>query len=235
MQRSDVETLQQFKTNPVLSETGAFRNLDITKPVPRGALFHSVCITSPHGLKVQFTDGPGLGESTEADSFFIGRWIDEIPAHDLLYWVVDGSSRDVAHIQQNMKSVLDATGYRDRLVVVLNKIDQILLPLDEELQGEIGWNSEYNVPSNALEKLIHTRAADLKKKLSTVVDIEPGRIVYCSARKRWNRESVLDTLLELLPEEKRFKASLNRHLAPATELMSERAKMMVAALDRGGR
>lgn len=230
---SDLEALQNFKTNPVKAETGAFRNLDAQKPVPREALFNDICITSPHGLKVQFTDGPGLGESTEADNFFIKRWIDEIPHHDLLYWVVDGSSRDVAHIQRNMQIILDSTGYRDRLIVVLNKVDQILLPLDEELGGEIGWSIEYNVPSNALEKLIHERAADLIEKLSAIVSIEPNRIIYCSARRRWNHDKVLDVLLEHLPEEKRLKASLNRQVASAHELMSERAKMKFAAANRG--
>ena len=222
LRRDDVEELEQFRTNPIRSETGAFRNLDTEKPIPRDALFLSVCVTSPHGLKVQFTDGPGLGESTEDDHFFVRKWIDEIPAHDLLYWVVDGSSRDVAHIQQNMKIILDATGYRDRLVVVLNNVDQILLPMDSELAGEIGWSNEYNVPSDALENLIHERAADVIEKLSTVVEIEADRIVYCSARKRWNHDVVLDTLLENLPETKRLKASLNRHVASAKDLMSER-------------
>ena len=233
IRENDLEALQNFKTNPVRAETGAFRNLDFQKPVHRETLFNDICITSPHGLKVQFTDGPGLGESTEADDFFIQRWIEEIPRHDLLYWVVDGSSRDVSHIQRNMRTILDATGYRDRLIVVLNKVDQILLPMDEELAGEIGWSIEYNVPSNALERLIHIRAADLTEKLSKIVSIDADRIVYCSARRRWNHDKVLDVLLKHLPEEKRLKASLNRQVASARELMSERAKMKLAAANRG--
>ena len=233
--KSNIEELHSFKTNPVLSETGAFRNIDFSKPVPSEKLFHSICLESPHGMKVQFTDGPGLGESTEADNFFIEQWVTEIPKHDLLYWVVDGSSRDVSHIQSNMKTVLDRTQFRERLIVVLNKVDQILLPLDQELAGEIGWSNEYNIPSNALEDLIHTRAADLKMKLSSVVEINSERIVYCSARKRWNHDIVLDVLLKHLPEEKRIKASLNRRIADARELMSEHVKMEIAKFEKDRR
>ena len=230
--KADLEELRDFRTNPVLSETGAFRTLNRSKDVPRESLFHSICLVSPHGMKVQFTDGPGLGESTEADEFFIERWVAEIPEHDLLYWVVDGSSRDVAHIQRNMKTILDRTRFRDRLIVVLNKVDQILLPLDQELDGEIGWSSDYNVPSDVLEELIQTRADDLKIKLGSIVEINPDRIVYCSARKRWNHDVVLDVLLKHLPEEKRIKASVNRHVADRSELMSERAKMRLAEAQR---
>ena len=108
----DLEDYNKLKTGAVRSVTRAF---------------FSFVIENEEGFKVQFTDGPGLGESARIEEALFAAWVEEIPNHDLLYWVLDGSSRDVGHIQVNMKGILDATGYRDRIVVVLNKVDQILL------------------------------------------------------------------------------------------------------------
>ena len=151
-------------------------------------------------------------------------WIDEIPNHDLLYWVLDGSSRDVSHIQKNMKRILDATGYRKKLVVVLNKVDQILLTSEDEAEGKIGWDFDLNMPSSELEELIYKRTTDVIVKLEHYVDISREQIVVCSARRRWNHGKVFNKILEYLPEEKRIKASRNRNVKDFSELMTEKGK-----------
>ena len=154
-------------------------------------------------------------------------WIEEIPKHDLFYWVLDASSRDMAHIQQNMKHILNRTGFRHRLVVVLNKVDQILLPIEMELKGVIGWDTDLNRPSKALERLITQRTDDIIEKLTKYIELRREQMVVCSARKRWNHGKVLDKILEFLLEEKRLKASRNREVKDFTELMSARGRQIV--------
>lgn len=200
-------------------ETGAVKS--VTKD------FYSFSIESDEGLMVQFTDGPGLGETKELEEKYLQMWINEIPNHDMLYWVLDGSSRDIGHIQENMKLILDKTGYRNKLVVVLNKIDQILLPQEMELKGIIGWDTNFNQPTKALLKFINMRTDDIIEKLTNYVDIKREQIVVCSARKRWNHGDVLDKILDYLPENVRIKASLNREVKDPTELMSDEAKRKI--------
>ncbi|HWR83969.1 MAG TPA: GTPase [Candidatus Deferrimicrobium sp.] len=211
-------------------ETGAVKS--VTKE------FFSFTIENPEGFRVEFTDGPGLGESGETDARYIEMWIKEIPRHDLLYWVLDASSRDMAHIQKNIKYVLDRTNYRDRLVVVLNKVDQILLPIEVELKGVIGWDPDLNRPSKALERLIEQRTDDIMDKLEKYIDLKREQMVACSARRRWNHGAVLDKILEFLPEEKRLKASRNREVKDFSELMSPRGRKIISGeedLLSGGR
>ena len=200
-------------------ETGAVKS--VTKD------FFSFSVKSKEGLIVQFTDGPGLGECRELEQKYLEMWVNEIPKHDMLYWVLDGSSRDVGHIQENMKYILDKTGYRNKLVVVLNKIDQILLPQELEIKGIVGWDTNYNQPTKSLLKLINQRTEDIIDKLTDYVDIKREQIVICSARKRWNHGEVLDKILEHLPENVRIKASLNRQVKDPTELMGEDAKRKI--------
>lgn len=182
--------------------------------------FRSFQIENSDGFKIEFTDGPGLGESIERDEKLIPRWVEEVKKHDLLYWVLDASSRDIAHIQTNMKKILDSTGYRDKIVVVLNKVDQIELKREDYKKGVEGWNEKYNVPTDELEEQIERRTEDIIEKLDTV-GIPEDQIVACSALKRWNHGKVLDTLIENLPPEKQIKVSANRDIEDFSELLSE--------------
>ncbi len=221
---SDIVEHQHFHGNDAdysRLETGAVRS--VTKS------FFSFMIENEEGFRVQFTDGPGLGESTEKEEEYLEEWVKEIPNHDLLYWVLDGSSRDVAHIQKNMAKILDRTGYRKKLVVVLNKVDQILLSQEMEIKGVVGWDLDFNGPSKALRKLIEERTSDIIEKLEEYVEISRDQIVVCSARKRWNHDQVFDKFMEYLPEEKKIKVSRHREIKDHTELMSDLGKKAVAA------
>lgn len=182
--------------------------------------FRSFQIENNDGFKIEFTDGPGLGESLSKDEELIPKWVEEIQKHDLLYWVLDASSRDIAHIQSNMKEVLNATNYRDKTVVVLNKVDQIELEREDYEEGVEGWNEKYNVPTDELEEQIERRTNDIIEKLDKV-GIPEEQIVACSALKRWNHGKVLDTLIENLPPEKQIKVSANRDVEEFTDLLSD--------------
>lgn len=184
------------------------------------AEFQSFQIENEDGFKIEFTDGPGLGESIKRDKELIPKWIEEIEKHDLLYWVLDASSRDIRHIQENMKEILDKTGYNDRLVVVLNKVDQIELEQEQRQKGIEGWNEKYNMPTDELEEQIERRTNDIVKKFKQI-GVPEDRIVACSALKRWNHGEVLDTMIETLPPEKQIKASANRDVADIRELVSD--------------
>ena len=195
---------------------------DITTDATRAETmqFQSFQIENEDGFKIEFTDGPGLGESLERDEELIPQWVEQIDQHDVLYWVIDASSRDVAHIQKNIRHVLDETGYSDRIVVVLNKIDQIELEQEDREEGAEGWDEEYNVPTDELEEQIDRRTNDLVEKLETV-GVPEDQIIACSALKRWNHGEVLDKMVETLPEEKQIKVAANRDVADIRELVDD--------------
>lgn len=182
--------------------------------------FQSFQIESEDGFKIEFTDGPGLGESIERDEELLPQWVEQIKQHDMLYWVLDASSRDVRHIQENIRHVLDETGYRDRIVVVLNKIDQIELEQEDREGDAQGWDETYNVPTDELEEQIERRTDDLVDKLETV-GVPEDQIIACSALKRWNHGEVLDKMIETLPEEKQIKVAMNRDVADIRELVDD--------------
>jgi predicted GTPase len=181
--------------------------------------FYSFRIATDAGFQVEFTDGPGLGEDLELQAQHIQAWINEIPKHDLLYWVLDGSSRDISHIQQNMKIIIDATGFHDRFLLVINKTDNISLEEEDRAKGHAGWDEKFNVPTKRLLKQIDRRLADVINKFYKYAGVDPKHVVVCSALRRWNHGLVLDKMLELLPPECRIKVNENRDVKSVAELM----------------
>jgi|GEM_PF-1821337 len=204
----DLASLKEHRTSATKSATKKFSTLRIQ---------------TRNGFKVEFTDGPGLGEDEESDERYMAEWISEIPKHDLLYWVLDAASRDIRHIQQNMRRILDATGFRDRFLLVLNKVDNIQL---EEEDREVGepWDSRFNMPTTKLLEQIERRTADVIARFERFAGVHRDQIVVCSALKRWNHDLVLDKMLELLPAEKRIKVAENRDVKSAVELMAPDVK-----------
>ncbi|GMU38598.1 MAG: hypothetical protein EDS66_13835 [Planctomycetota bacterium] len=211
---NDVSVLRQLRTDATKSATKRF---------------YSFRISTDFGFQVEFTDGPGLGEDLQLHAELMQAWINEIPNHDLLYWVLDGSSRDISHIQQNMKSILDATGFRGRFVLVINKVDKIELEQDDRDQGFVGWNEDFNQPTKKLLKQIKRRIGDVIEKFRIYAGVDPEHIVVCSALKRWNHDLVLDKMLALLPPECRLKLNENRDVKSSTELMSPDVRRRVEA------
>ncbi len=195
--------------------------------------FFSFTITNKQGLKVQFTDGPGLGEDAALDENYIEMWCREIPNHDLLYWVLDGPSRDIAHIQRLMRLILDRTGFHNRVVIVLNKVDNFALMEEYRNDGDVVWDIDLNLPTDRLEEIIRLRTDDIVEELSSYARVPRHKIIPCSALKRWNHDKVLEALINSVPSEKRYKVSSNRDVKDFTELMTKNGKSEIADM-RGG-
>ncbi len=201
----DLGILRKLRTDATRSETRRF---------------FSFRISTDYGFQVEFTDGPGLGEELGLQAEHIQAWINEIPKHDLLYWVLDGASRDISHIQQNMRIILDATGYRDRFLLVINKVDNIELEEQDREDGHVGWNEEFNQPTKRLLKQVDRRIGDVIEKFRSYAGVDPKHVVVCSALRRWNHDLLLDKMLELLPPDCRLKLNENRDVKSAKDLMA---------------
>lgn len=184
--------------------------------------FYSFIIKNEFDLKIQFTDGPGLGEDMRLEEKYIDMWCDEITRNDILYWVIYGPNRDIAHIQTTMKTILDRTKFHDRIVIVINKVDQFALSEEARAAGNASWDEDLNIPTDELEEIISLRPDDIIEKLARHANVSKDRIVACSALKRWNHGKILDLLVASLPEELRYKVSANRDVKDFTELITEK-------------
>ena len=188
--------------------------------------FRSYTMETEEGFKIQFTDGPGLGESMEKDEEYLPQWAEEIEEHDLFYWVLDSSARGaITSVQRNLDYLLKNTNYDNNIVIVMNKVDQIQLPREKRSKhGGDQWNEKYNLPTDELENQIEKRTEDIQEKLHRYNGISKNQMVACSALKRWHNDEVLDKFVDQLPPADRVKMLAHRDVNDFTELMNEEAK-----------
>jgi len=188
--------------------------------------FRSHTMETDDGFKIQFTDGPGLGESISKDEKYLPQWADQIEKHDLFYWVLDASARGaISSVQRNLDYLLNNTDYENNVVIVMNMVDKIQLPRKERSKhGGDQWNKKYNLPTDKLENQIEKRTEDIQDKLHSNTGVSKDQMVACSALKRWHNDKVLDKFIEQLPPADRVKMLAHRDVSDFTELMNDEVK-----------
>lgn len=177
--------------------------------------FQRVIIKSPFGGKVLLTDSPGFGRSKDEDNLLLSKVIEEIKSHDLIYWVMTASSyrgtpRSIIEIMEQLSKELinEKVKFEDKIVIVLNKIDQIDLSSKEKTIGLKAWDLNYNTLTyealSHVNELVNLVATDFKQ-----FRINQDQIIYCSAETGYRTDLVFDKLIDLLPKDKRISLYLN--------------------------
>lgn len=163
-------------------------------------------------------DTPGSGDSTEKDQEHQRKIIDLLqrmddrgqPLIDLIFLVLDGSSRDFSSAYTLIEKVVQTNLHGDdckRLLIGINKADMAL-------GGEF-WNKQESTPDPELIKYLDEQVQIVKDRIkdNTDLDVEP---IYFSAgfthgnqvlKKPYNLQKLLSLILERLPEKKRAAAA----------------------------
>lgn len=195
-----IRSIFRISQNQTPPETLKVGNID-----PVTMKFQTVEIIKD-GFILQLTDGPGLGGTFDEmeEEELIKQWIQEIPKHDLLYWVIDASSRDYYHVFRNLKRILDETKFYDKTIIIINKVDDIFL-FDEEKSDKKVWITKDNHPAPELQQVIELKVTKISEHFARKLGIQKEQIIPCSALKGYKVGSVFDAMVKLVPKEKRIK------------------------------
>jgi predicted GTPase len=175
--------------------------------------FQRLVIENPSlGAKILLTDSPGFGTDRSIDDKLIPRIIEEIKVHDLVYWVFDASSfrSNIVYPKEVFKKISKALAkdkitLKDKLVIVLNKIDNLPLSPDQMQKGLRAWDTHYNTITadaiNHIENLIEY----VEELLKPFFGIRREHIVYCNAVTGYRTDLVFNKFMEFLPASKKAK------------------------------
>lgn len=161
-----------FNAGQEVSHTRACTQIETELRVKEGAL--------------RVFDMPGLGEDIERDRVHIETYRRVLPGCDVALWIVKADARAIAHVQRCLRDLVDAKALDSRrLVIGINQVD-LLQP------GT--WKRRYNMPDSEQETSILARVADVREKISKVVDLPEDRIVWYSALKSYRLGELLHGL-----------------------------------------
>lgn len=158
-------------------------------------------------------DTPGLGDNPENDKKYAVQIVNALKATnnngelliDEVVVLIDGSNRDMKTTYEVIESVIAPyIGESKRIVVAINQCDM-------GLKGRY-WNYDENCPEKQLVSFLDDKVRSVRERIidSTGIVTMP---IYYSALHKYNISKLLLTMINNMPETKRFLLadSLNRN------------------------
>ena len=149
-------------------------------------------------------DTPGLGDSPENDKRYAGQIVNALKAKDdngnllidAVVMIVDGSNRDLGTTYEVINNIIiPFIGDPKRMVVAINQCDIAM--------GKGHWNTAENEPDMHLASFLMEKALSVQKRIKEASGVSVTPVVY-SALHHYNISKLLLTMLESIPESKRY-------------------------------
>lgn len=178
--------------------------------------------------RMKIIDLPGMGDSIERDKETAELYKKILPTADVVLYIVQADDRAFADVEYTIKeNVLPHISAPSRLVVGINKVDQLGIGTDEDIY----WDEDFNFPSPSQMEYIEEKCYQTAKHIAkatgvrilwfTKKKINKKRIVAYSAAKRYNLGELIRVICDAAGDNS-YKIPV--HPADPLELMSESAK-----------
>lgn len=141
---------------------------------------------------IKLVDVPGVGETIERDKEYFALYQKLAPELDLVIWVIKADDRAYAQAEKAYKEILEPNLKNCPVVFVINQVDK-LNPLRD-------WDDVKNQPGNDKKKNIDAKIIEVSKAF----DVSTKYIETISVAEKYNLTQLMDTLVEVLPKEKKY-------------------------------
>lgn len=142
---------------------------------------------------VKLIDCPGVGENTVRDEEYKALYRGLIPTFDLILWVIKADDRALSIEETFYKNIVKPTMKVDLpFIVAVNQVDK-MEPYRE-------WDIARSIPGP-------TQATNIEQKVKNVqnlFNLIDRKVFEVSATENYNLEKLVDEIVRLLPEEKRY-------------------------------
>ncbi|HRN45283.1 MAG TPA: 50S ribosome-binding GTPase [Flavobacterium sp.] len=144
------------------------------------------------GVGIKLVDVPGVGETIERDKEYFALYEKLAPELDLVIWVIKADDRAYAQAEKAYKEILEPNLKKCPVVFVINQVDK-LNPLRD-------WDDSKNQPGSEKQKNIDAKIFEVSKAF----DVSTKYIETVSVAEKYNLTKLMDTLVEVLPKEKKY-------------------------------
>lgn len=141
---------------------------------------------------IYLVDVPGVGETIERDEEYFELYRKLMPELDLVLWVIKADDRAYAVAEKVYKEIVRPHKERCPTLFVINQVDKVE-PIRE-------WNVKEGLPGERQQTNI------LKKidEISKAFEISTRYIATVSAEEKYNLEQLMDSIVDVLPKEKKY-------------------------------
>lgn len=149
---------------------------------------------SEAGSGIKLIDLPGVGESQIRDAEYSELYKQWIPKLDLIIWVIRADDRTFTVDEQFYETVIKKHIEQSKtpFLVVINQVDKIN-PIRE-------WDTDKNTPGLAQMKVIGERT----QWAATKFGIPSSHIVSISAFEKYNLGELVESIIDIVPNDKKL-------------------------------
>ncbi|MEK7991114.1 MAG: GTPase [Thiotrichaceae bacterium] len=174
-------------------------NLDVGAAVAVTKVPKPICLTSLdydllHHKQIQVVDIPGIGESIEADEYYLPFYKEWIPKTDSLVWVTQADTRAYKRDQIFLLKLLPLFHPSLNFTIALNKIDYFGVNEDEK-----GFDTSSKQPSQDQLNRLPEKIADVYQVFDSIiegkVDFKPEQVIPYTSFYGWGLDALKQKIL----------------------------------------
>lgn len=151
---------------------------------------------------LRFWDSAGLGDGKEADRAHRQKLIDVLSktyTHsdgqwgwiDLVFVILDGSSRDLGTAYDLLRDVILKMIDPDRVIVAINQADMAM-------KGRY-WDKVLHQPQPNLQQFLDEKAESVQKRILEATGLQISKPVYYSAYENYHLKEIMDAVINHIP------------------------------------
>lgn len=171
---------------------------------------------SEGGLTI--VDFPGVGETLERDKEYYDLYKKNVEKLDLVVWVIKSDERAYAISQKVYNDILLPNIEKCPVVFFINQIDKIEPTEDDE--GELLWDKKSNTPTKEQLASVNQKIIEVSNAFS----VPTSRIIPTSVKRKFNISEAMETIIDILPKEKKYALYREAGEEIKTEKMAESAE-----------
>lgn len=149
-------------------------------------------LIAENGNGIILIDVPGIGEDPKRHKEYRDLYESLLPELDLVIWAIKSDDRKYASSIEVYNDILKPNLEKCPVIFVITQADKI--------EPHRKWNEEENKPGE--EQLVN-----LNKKINDIssrFDISTNKIVAVSSNDSWNLVDLVNKMVEILPNEKKY-------------------------------
>lgn len=162
-------------------------------------------------------DMPKLNESIISQKKRLETYNSVLSDFDVAIWVLEVHNIELNNTQETFINDIRKINPAliNQIVFALNKVD-IIHP------GQCDWNTLMNLPSQEQEVNIVERIKDVEEIIKKIIPEWSGQIMGYSAEKKYNLTKLFKTILDAVPEERKWVVTSRKALSEFIELVDKR-------------
>lgn len=162
-------------------------------------------------------DFPGVGETLEKDKEYYDLYKKNVEKLDLVVWVIKSDERAYAISQKVYNDILLPNIEKCPVVFFINQIDKIEPTEDDE---GLLWDKKSNTPIKEQLASVNQKIIEVSKAFSVPASL----IIPTSVKRKFNISEAMETIIDILPKEKKYALYREAGEEIKTEKMAESAE-----------